>query len=130
MKKNTGIVNCIFGLVLVVGVLVGGMLGLDVDYILEPIDTPQVSEDAETEGTAVENTKDAIESVVEDVEDVVGDVNDNAQDTTDDTTVKTPDTSADSTETEDDVPTVDEPVGNEVTEPTDEPQNNVTEGEN
>jgi hypothetical protein len=107
MKKNTGLVKCILGLVLVVGVIVGGMLGLDIDFNIEPIDTTVL------EDTMLPEDDTTVDTVV------------------DETTVETPDTPADSTEAEDDVPTVDESVEQEVTEPTtDETENVVTEGEN
>lgn len=99
--KNTGIAKAILGLVLVVGVIVGGMVGLDIDFNIEPMDAPEVSEGVAPEDTA------PVDTVVDENVEVP------------DTTVETPNAPADSTEAEADVPTVDESAEQEVTQPAD-----------
>lgn len=114
MSETKGLVKCILGFLLSILVIVGGAFGLDVQVNVEDAETNH-AEGAET--TFFEN--EVVEPATE--EDIL----------TTDEVVETEQSSVDSTTAEDEEPIVDESVENEVTEPTDETQNTVTEkGEN
>lgn len=110
MNEKKGLAKCVFGLLLAILVMVGAAFGLDVQVNVEDAETspPEVVETDEVETTTEEKEVSTTDEVVE----------------TEQSTVE-------STPTEDEEPTVDESVENEVTEPTDETQDTVTEkGEN
>lgn len=119
MSETRKLVKCVFGLLLSIIVIVGGIYGFD--YKVEVIDTNTPT----TEGDATSTEEEDV-SVTDDVTDVEEDVVE--EDVTDEV-VGTEQSPADSTQTEDDEPSVDESVEADVTEPTDEPENAVTEGE-
>ena len=119
MSETKGLVKCVLGFLLSILVIVGGAFGLDVQVKVEDAETttPNVAETTFVETEIVE-TDVVYEQTLEDV-------------LATDEVVETEQSPVDSTGTEDEEPAVDESVGEEVTEPTDEQQNTVTEkGEN
>ena len=110
MSETKGLVKCVLGFLLSILVIVGGAFGLDVQVNVEDAE-PTQSEVVET---------DEVEPTTEEHE-----VSDNEE------VVETEQSTVEPTPTEDEEPSVEESVEAEVTEPTDEPQNTVTEkGEN
>lgn len=110
MNETKGLVKCVLGFLLAILVIVGGAFGLNVQVDVEDAETPssEVVETDEVEATDKEHDVSATEEVVE-----------------------TEQSSVESTPTEDEETSADKSVEAEVTEPTDEPQNTVTEkGEN
>lgn len=104
MSETKGLVKCILGFLLSILVIVGGAFGLDVQVNVE-----------DAEAAPSEVVKTTTEETVLTTQDVV-----EAEQST-----------VDSTPTEDEDTSADESVDAEVTEPTDEQQNTVTEkGEN
>lgn len=104
MSETKGLVKCVLGFLLSILVIVGGAFGLDVQVNVEDAESapPEV-----VETTAEENVL-----TTEDV-------------------AETEQSTVESTPTEDVETSADKSVEAEVTEPTDEPQNTVTEkGEN
>lgn len=105
MSETKGLVKCVFGFMLAILVMVGAAFGLDVQV--------KVTDTETTQPEVVETTAEEKEV------------------TTPDEDVETEQSPVESTPTEDEEPSVDESVENEVTEPTDETQDTVTEkGEN
>ena len=119
MSETKGIVKCVLGFLLTIIVIVGGAFGLDVRVNVADTETTN-ADVAETTCVETENVEtDFVDETTS--EDVL----------TTDEVVEREQSPVDSTETEDEEPAVDESVGEEVTEPTDEQQNTVTEkGEN
>lgn len=120
MSETKGLVKCVLGFLLSIIIIVGGIFGLDVKVDVEDTSTdtsvseeevapPVQDEITETEETPVDTTEN---------QDVVDEV------------VDTENSPADSTPTEDKQPVVDESGEAEVTQPTDDTENVVTEGEN
>lgn len=110
MSETKGLVKCVLGFLLSILVIVGGAFGLDVQVNVEDTEPapPEVVETDEVETTTEEQEVSATDEVVE----------------TEQSTVE-------STPTEDEETSADESVEAEVTMPTDEQQNTVTEkGEN
>ena len=110
MSETKGLVKCILGFLLSILVIVGGAFGLDVQVNVEDAEPtpPEVVETDEVETTTEENNVSATDEVVDTEQSIV-----------------------DSTPTVDQEQSADESVEEEVTEPTDEPKNTVTEkGEN
>jgi cytoskeletal protein RodZ len=110
MSETKRLVKCALGFLIAIIMIVGGAFGLDVQVKVQDAttDTAEVVETTDvgeaTEGEDVEATEEVAE-------------------TEEQSTVE-------STPTEDEVMSADDSVEAEVTEPTDEPQNTVTEGEN
>lgn len=105
MSETKGLVKCVLGFLLAILVMVGGAFGLDVQVKVTDTETkpPEV-----VETTALEQDVSTTEDVAE--------------------TEQSP---VESTPAEDQETSADESVEAEVTEPTDEPQDTVTEkGEN
>lgn len=100
MSEIKGLVKCALGFILTLAVVFGSIYGLNAEADVTDTDNPISEEEAvPTE----EETATATDEVVE--------------------------SPADSTPTEEETPCVDESVEAEVTEPTDEPETTVTEGE-
>lgn len=123
MKKQTGLAKAIVGLVLVICAIVGGFYGFGIDFDITDVTTgntnieedfvplkPMPDEKNDSEDVDVETTDDTTD-VVEDV-------------------VDTEQSPADSAPTEDETPSADESGEEEVTQPTDNTEEVVTEGEN
>lgn len=110
MSETRGLVKCVLGFLLAILVIVGGAFGLDVQVNVEDAEPtpPEVVETDEVETTTEENNVSATDEEVD--------------------TEQSP---VESTPAEDEETSADESVDAEVTEPTDDEQNNVTEkGEN
>ena len=114
MSEKKGLVKCAIGFVLTILVIVGAMFGLNVDV--------EVSENTENNPTLEEDFVGPLKQEGHDYSDEA-----NAE-TTD--VVETDESPADSTPTEDEQPSVDESGEADVTQPTDDTENVVTEGEN
>ena len=114
MSENKGLVRCAIGFVLAIIIIVGAIFGLNVDV--------EVTETTENNPTSDET----FAPIDKDSENVTDEV---PVDTTDEV-VDTEQSPADSTPTEEDVPSVDESDEAEVTQPTDNTEDVVTEGEN
>ena len=115
MSENKGLVKCAIGFVLAILVIVGAIFGLDVD--VEVTDNTENNPTFEGEFVGPIQEQDNINS------------DEVPADTTDEV-VDTDQSPADSTPTEDEVPSVDESDEAEVTQPTDDTEDVVTEGEN
>lgn len=113
MKDTKGLVKCILGFVLSIAMIVGASFGLDVKVNV------QDTENTPTE--VVETTEANVEEVETTTEENVLETEQATQEVTEEV-VETEQPTVEPTETVDQEPTVEEPVENEVTVPTDETQ--------
>ena len=117
MSETKGlVVKCVLGFLLSIIIIVGGIFGLDVKVDVEDTST---------------DTSVSEEEVAPPVQDEITETEETPVDTTENQdVVDTENSPADSTPTEDKQPVVDESGEAEVTQPTDDTENVVTEGEN
>lgn len=118
MSENKGLVKCVLGFLLAILVIAGGIFGFDVKVEVEDLGTDETTLE---EDVALDESTDKTENVADTEE---------AQVDTTDEVVDTEDSPADSTPTEDTDASVDESVEGEVTKPTDNTEDVVTEGDN
>jgi cytoskeletal protein RodZ len=109
MSETKRLAKCVLGFLLAILVMVGGAIGLDVDVAVQENTEPTQAEDLATDELGTEPEEDVL---------------------TEEPTVETEQSTVDSTPTEDEETSVDDSVEEDVTEPTDENQDTVTEGEN
>jgi hypothetical protein len=120
MSETKGLVKCVLGFLLAILIIVGGIFGLDVKVDVEDTSTDTTVSEEEVAPPVQDEITETEETPVDTAEnqDVVDEV------------VDTENSPADSTPTEDEQPVVDESGEAEVTQPTDDTEDVVTEGEN
>ena len=122
MNENKNLVKCALGFLLAILVIVGGIFGLDVNVRVNDTST-----DAPTMEEPVASDVPVDETVVESTENEDAVDTDKVVDDTTDEVVDPEHPSGDSAPSEEEQPSVDEPVVDEVTDPTDENEETVTE---